>query len=177
MIGKDKDEKKGKKNKNKDTFRQELSEKQKKDIKEAFDLFDADGSGVIDIKELKVALRALGFEPKKDEIKKLISDLNTEQKDKENNNTIDYTEFLQIMTAKMNEKESEEEIKRAFQLFAFDDKKLITFENLKKIAIELGETMTDDELRLMISEANGNDKNFCVTEEQFAQVLTRATNI
>lgn len=50
MIGKEKDEKKGKKSKNKDTFRQELSEKQKKDIKQAFDLFDADGSGVIDIK-------------------------------------------------------------------------------------------------------------------------------
>ena len=62
MIGKDKDQKKGgKKSKNKDTFRQELSEKQKKDIKAAFDLFDVDGSGVIDIKELKVALRALGF--------------------------------------------------------------------------------------------------------------------
>ncbi len=132
---------------------------------------------MIDIKELKVALRALGFEPKKDEIKKLISDLNTEQKDKENTNTIDYTEFLQIMTAKMNEKESEEEIKRAFQLFAFDDKKMITFENLKKIALELGETMTDDELKLMISEANGGDmKNLSVNEEQFAQVLTRATN-
>lgn len=44
--------------------------------------------GTIDIKELKVALRALGFEPKKDEIKKLISDLNNEQK--ENQNTIDF---------------------------------------------------------------------------------------
>ena len=31
--------------KNKDAFRQELTEKQKKDIKEAFDLFDVDGSG------------------------------------------------------------------------------------------------------------------------------------
>lgn len=62
-----KDTKKGtKKNRPKETFRQELTEKQKKDIKEAFDLFDGDGSGVIDIKELKVALRALGFEPKKD---------------------------------------------------------------------------------------------------------------
>jgi hypothetical protein len=57
--------------------------------------------GTIEIKELKVALRALGFEPKKDEIKKLISDLNTESKDKENSNSIDYNEFLQIMTAKM----------------------------------------------------------------------------
>lgn len=50
--------------------------------------------GTIDIKELNVALRALGFEPKKDEIKKLVSDLNSEQKEKENQNTIDYTEFL-----------------------------------------------------------------------------------
>ena len=39
-------------------------------------MVDVDGSGkiliigTIDIKELKVALRALGFEPKKDEIKK-----------------------------------------------------------------------------------------------------------
>lgn len=176
-MNKDKEKKGNKKMKSKDTFRQELTEKQKKDIKEAFDLFDADGSGVIDIKELKVALRALGFEPKKDEIKRLISEINSEQKDKENTNSIDYTEFLQIMTAKMNEKESEEEIQRAFQLFAFEDKKTISFDNLKKIAIELGETMTDDELKLMISEANGGDKTYTVTEEQFAQVLTRATNL
>jgi centrin-1 len=54
-----------------------------------------DGSGTIDIKELNVALRALGFEPKKDEIKRLVSDLSSEQKEeKENSNTIDYTEFL-----------------------------------------------------------------------------------
>ena len=52
------------------------------------------GSGTIDIKELNVALRALGFEPKKDEIKKLVSDLNSEQQEKDNTNTIDYTEFL-----------------------------------------------------------------------------------
>jgi centrin-1 len=39
-------------------------------------LFDTNGSGIIDMKDLKVALRALGFEPAKEEIKKLISDLN-----------------------------------------------------------------------------------------------------
>ena len=31
--------------------------------------------GTIDAKELKVAMRALGFEPKKEEIKKMISDI------------------------------------------------------------------------------------------------------
>lgn len=29
----------------------------------------------------------------------------------------------------------------------------------------------------MISEANGGDKSYTVTQEQFAQVLTKATNI
>ena len=50
-------------------YRQELSEHQKSEIKQAFDLFDTSGSGTIEAKELKVALRALDIEPSKDEIK------------------------------------------------------------------------------------------------------------
>lgn len=34
----------------------ELTEEQKQEIREAFDLFDSDGSGTIDAKELKVSL-------------------------------------------------------------------------------------------------------------------------
>ena len=52
--------------------------------------------GTIDAKELKVAMRALGFEPKKEEIKKMISDI-----DKDGSGTIDFTEFLEMMTSKM----------------------------------------------------------------------------
>jgi hypothetical protein len=55
-----------------------VTEEQKQEIREAFDLFDADGSGSIDAKELKVAMRALGFEPKKEEIKKLMADIDTD---------------------------------------------------------------------------------------------------
>ena len=48
-------------------------------------MFDAEGTGTIDVKDLKVALRALGFEPPKEEIKRLVSDLDSSQanKDKE----------------------------------------------------------------------------------------------
>ena len=51
----------------------ELTTEQKQEIRDAFDLFDLDGSGTIDVKELKVAMRALGFEPKREEIKQLLS--------------------------------------------------------------------------------------------------------
>lgn len=43
---KDNKAKGNKKLKSKEAFRQELTDKQKKDIKEAFDLFDVDGSGM-----------------------------------------------------------------------------------------------------------------------------------
>ena len=49
-----------------------LTEEQKQEIKEAFDLFDTDGSGST---ELKDAMGALGFEPKKEEIQKMIQDV------------------------------------------------------------------------------------------------------
>ena len=52
----------------------ERTEEQKQAIKEAFDLFDTCGFGSIHSKELKVAMRALGFEPKKEKVQKMISD-------------------------------------------------------------------------------------------------------
>ncbi|KAM0863362.1 hypothetical protein ACQ4PT_044638 [Festuca glaucescens] len=42
--------------------RKRLTAQKRKEIKEAFDLFDTDGSGTIDPRELNVAMRALGFE-------------------------------------------------------------------------------------------------------------------
>jgi Ca2+-binding EF-hand superfamily protein len=56
----------------------DISEEQKQEIKEAFDLFDTDQSGYIDGKELKVAMRALGFEPKKEEVQKMIAEVDVD---------------------------------------------------------------------------------------------------
>ena len=84
--------------KKKNAYKQELNAEQKTEIKDAFDLFDSSGSGTIEPKELKVALRALGFEPSKDDINKLIADF-----DKDKSGRIDFHEFLAIMMKKMGE--------------------------------------------------------------------------
>jgi centrin-1 len=81
-------------------------------------------------------MRALGFEPKKEEIKKMISDI-----DKDGSGTIDFSEFLEMMTAKMSERDSREEILKAFRLFDDDETGKISFRNLKRVAKELGENM------------------------------------
>lgn len=74
----------------------DLTEEQRQEIKEAFDLFDSEGNGVIDAKELKVAMRALGFEPKKEEVKKILQEI-----DRAGDGVIKYEEFLELMTQKM----------------------------------------------------------------------------
>merc|ERR1719378_1340693 len=121
----------------------ELKDDQKTEIKEAFDLFDTDGTGTIEAKELKVALRALGFEPKKEELKKLVSDLDKSGGNSTGQGQLDFNEFLEIMTAKMSEKDSKEQIQKAFLLFKGPSGK-ISFDDLKSVAKELGETMSDE---------------------------------
>jgi len=53
---------------------QTLTHDQVEEIREAFKLFDTDDSGHIDADELKVAMRAMGFEPKRDEVRKMIQE-------------------------------------------------------------------------------------------------------
>lgn len=90
--------------------RNELTEEQKQEIKEAFDLFDTEGvgifyfiSGYIDSKELKVAMRALGFEPKKEDVKKMISEV-----DREGKGVIEFADFMELMTGKISERDPRE---------------------------------------------------------------------
>ncbi|XP_010282705.1 PREDICTED: centrin-2, partial [Phaethon lepturus] len=147
----------------------ELSEEQKQEIREAFDLFDTDGTGNIDVKELKVAMRALGFEPKKEEIKKMISDI-----DKEGTGKISFSDFLVVMTQKMAEKDSKEEILKAFKLFDDDETGKISFKNLKRVAKELGENLTDEELQEMIDEAD-RDGDGEVNEQEFLRIMKKTS--
>ena len=146
-----------------------LTEEQKQEIREAFDLFDTDGSGSIDAKELKVAMRALGFEPEKEAIKKMIADIDTD-----GSGTIDFNEVLEMMTAKMSERDPMEEIIKAFRLFDDDETGKISFKNLKRVAKELGENMTDEEIAEMIEEADRAGVS-AATMDDFYNIMTKKT--
>ncbi|XP_075214155.1 uncharacterized protein LOC142320334 isoform X2 [Lycorma delicatula] len=147
----------------------ELSEEQKNDIKEAFSLFDKDGTGKLETKELKVAMRALGFEPKKEEIKKMLGEI-----DREETGMLSYEEFLTLMTQKMAEKDSKEEIMKAFRLFDDDETGKISFKNLQRVAGELGETLTDEELQEMIDEAD-RDGDGEISQEEFLRIMKKTS--
>ena len=100
---------------------QVLTPSQKNEIKKAFDFFDISGSGTIEAKNLKVVLRALGFDPSNEEISNLIRDLgNGKETAKFDETKIDFQEFLEIMIVKMSQKDSTEDIQKAYKLFVDD---------------------------------------------------------
>ena len=69
---------------------------------------------------------------------------------------IDFEEFLDMMTARMSDKDTKEDINKVFRLFDDDKTGTITIQNLRRVAKELGETMTDEELMEMIERADSN---------------------
>jgi centrin-1 len=155
----------------------ELSDAQRDELRQAFDLFDSEGTGRIQATEVKVALRALGFEVKKDELKQLLTEVGTDP-----NGTMDFNEFLRVILHKVGEKESKEEVMRAFKMFDDDDRGSFTLEDLKRISEELGQDMTDDELREMMDFAHprgkardhGGREQLQISEEDFMRLMKRA---
>lgn len=147
----------------------ELTEEQRAEIREAFDLFDTDGSGTIDAKELKVAFRALGFDLKKEELKSILSTV-----DRDGSGQIEFAEFAELMSTRMSERDSREEILKAFRLFDDDETGKISFKNLKRVAKELGENLTDEELQEMIDEAD-RDGDGEINEEEFLRIMKKTS--
>merc|ERR1712072_40876 len=120
----------------------EMSADQKKEVKEAFDLFDTDGSGAIDAKELKVAMQSLGFEPTNQEITKMVQEI-----DVDGNSTVEFEEFIEMMEGKMSNKDPVEEMKKAFALYDVDNKGKITVTDMERVAKELGENLSKEDLQ------------------------------
>merc|ERR1712159_727767 len=140
-----------------------LTDAQKADLSEAFTLFDTDGSGAIDASELCTAMAALGFNPKKSEIDKM---------DKDGDATIDLEEFMIMLAEKMNQKDGKEEMLKGFAMFDDDKTGKISFANFKRVATELGETLTDDQLKEIMAEAN-EDKDGEISKEEFLAVMMK----
>lgn len=142
-----------------------LTDEQMQEIGEAFDLFDTDGRGCVDVRELKIAMRALGFDVKKAEVREMVASMG-----KDEHGTVDYDDFVQLMAMKMATRDTRQEIFKVFRLFDDDRTGKISFTNLKRVIEMVGEHMTDDEIQEMIDEAD-RDGDGEIGEDEFYRVM------
>ena len=95
------------------------------------------------------------------------------------NREVEFEEFLAAIIDKLGDKvikikkETKEGINKIFDLFDEDGSNTINLANLRKVAKELGETMTNDELAEMLERAAQNGKE--ITREDFYNIMTKKT--
>lgn len=75
---------------------------------------------------------------------------------------------------RQSDKDSREDIQKVFNLFDDDQTGRISLRNLKRVAKELGETMTDAELLEMIERADA-DQDGEINAEEFYAIMTKKT--
>ncbi|SPP89695.1 calmodulin-related protein 97A-like [Drosophila guanche] len=145
----------------------ELTEEQIAEFKEAFSLFDKDGSGSITTRELGVLMRSLGQNPTEAELQDLVNEV-----DIDGNGEIDFNEFCSMMSKQMRETDTEEEMREAFKIFDRDLDGFISPAELRFVMINLGEKVTDEEIDEMIREADF-DGDGLINYEEFVWMISQ----
>jgi centrin-1 len=138
-------------------------------IRHAFQLFDTEGVGRVSVKEVREALEEGGSERAKSLLKCLPQD------GKEGGSAyLTLNEFIALLTQRQNDDDDDtvDDMTRMFRLFDKDRKGYIEVKDLKRIAVELGESMTEMELREMIDRGSTPGKGK-VTLEEFTAIMTK----
>merc|ERR1712006_81585 len=121
-----------------------LSEEQMEEIREAFGLFDADASGMIDVRELKAAMR-----PR----------LRGQERGAEEDGH-----------RRRQRRQRHHRVRRV----PYDDDRTnkISFRNLARVAEELGENIDDEELQDMINQAD-RDGDGEINIDEFYRIMKK----
>ena len=112
-------------------------------------------------------MTSLGFETKSAAIFQMISDL-----DADGNGNIDFGEWLTLMTKRVNDKDSRANINKIFALYDDERTGFISAKNLRRVAQELGENISNEEIDELIHRAD-LDHDGLVSEDEFYQIVTR----
>eukprot|EP00298_Acanthocystis_sp_HF-20_P011086 c19223_g2_i1.p1 GENE.c19223_g2_i1~~c19223_g2_i1.p1 ORF type:complete len:250 (-),score=100.12 c19223_g2_i1:126-800(-) len=135
------------------------------ELREAFNLFDTSGQGTIPVSQLCSAVRSLGAETDEAECLSMARECGA-------TTTIDLRNFTTIVSKKLQDHTSEEEIYQAFQVFDEEGKGFITLAALRNILTMLGaERMTQDEFEAMCSKAKLTGDSTQVNYRQFIKIM------
>lgn len=144
-----------------------LTEAQIADYREVFAIFDKDNSGNITAAELGEVMKSLGLNPTEDELRDMVNEIDADQ-----NGTIDFEEFIQLMSHTVGPSNLDEELQKAFEVFDRDGSGSISTDELRQVMKKLGQDLTDSEINDMIKMAD-KDGNGVISLDEFKHIMTQ----
>ena len=115
----------------------------------AFKSFDKEGKGEIPTSYLGTIMKNLGYNLKPEQLEECI-----EAVDGDGSGSVDFDEFLALMTKKTKEAEDEHEFREAFRVFDKNNRGVIDVADLKLIFQTLDPDMPEEEIDAMITEVD-----------------------
>ncbi|WKX99331.1 hypothetical protein Q1695_014313 [Nippostrongylus brasiliensis] len=149
----------------------------RKEVEAAFAMCNEERPHLLKLSDLKLVMRALGFDPRNAQIDQMTMRFREMQRAKVGGHQVkdhmDVDEFLEILKEDGSERdEAADEMRSAFKLFDKEGKGWITAENLRQVAKELGEDLSEEDLEEMIKEAS-KDAEGRVAEADFFAIMKR----
>ena len=133
-------------------------------LKEAFDLFDINEKGILDINELEKNLNDLGIMSKNKDLQNLYN---------EGKKEIDFNTFVELFGARPVCR-NEEEAKKLYQVFLgdYDLSRKLSVEDLRRVAEELGLELAENEIEEMIKSVNPEEPD-CISFDEFFRIMAK----
>ena len=143
----------------------EFNKEELNSLAKSFKLF-ADKSGIMNLNNMVIAMKELKFDENEPVVYDLIAEIESENK-----NGLTYDDFVDRLTEKLQDRESEKSIERVFDLFVEDPKGTVTYEVLKKVHQDIGENASEEDLRRLIKSgaSNGTD----IPYEEFRSIMIK----
>ncbi|CAE7602131.1 unnamed protein product [Symbiodinium microadriaticum] len=144
-----------------------INEAQILEYKEAFSLFDKEGTGEISTTQLGTVMRSVGQNPSDKDLEDMVSEV-----DADGNGTIDFPEFLTMMTMANKKSDSDAELVAAYEVFDKDSCGYISAQALKEILASVGEHPTDQFINDMLTAAD-SDRDGKVNYSDFVTAVKK----
>jgi centrin-1 len=145
-----------------------VAEQEVADTRDAFYFFDPEKTGVVDLKAMLKVMQDLGMVSKNPAAFKMLTKM------AESNASVDFEEFVDLMTARMNYRESTEDLSKIFKMFDSDETGKISLSNLKDVSAELGEDLADEELLDLLVRPDSDGDNQ-LSEQEFQRLMKSET--
>ena len=143
----------------------EFSKEELHSFEKAFKLF-ADRNGVVNLNNMIIAMKELKLDESEPVVFDLMAELESEIK-----TGLTYDEFIGKLTEKLNDRDSQRSTERVYELFVPDPNGTLNFNTLKKVANDIGDPSSDDDIQRLIKSgaSNGND----ISYEEFHSIMTK----
>ncbi|KXJ67789.1 hypothetical protein RP20_CCG012275 [Aedes albopictus] len=145
---------------------EKLSEDQIEELKEAFSLFDTNGDGTITSSELGTVLRSLGKNVSDAEVEELLKEVSVDHE-----GMIHFPDFVAMMSIRLRDFNSEDELKEAFRMFDRNGDGMISADELRLALQSFGEQLADEEIEELLREADINCDGQ-IDYQEFVKMIT-----